>query len=97
MTIQIKLNLVQLVFFPIAEILIIFFLANWLRDLIVLEWELLLNNELLTQGLGLIIMSIIVTLGIHIIYCIIKMYYITTKFISAEKLEQELNRLKNRE
>lgn len=92
---KIRMSLVQLIFFPIAEILAIFFLSNWLRDLIVLEWDILIENQMFATGLGLGIWGLIVVLGVHIIYCLIKLYYLTTKYISDEELEKELTRIKS--
>ena len=90
---KLRLNLVQLVFLPIVNLIIIIFLSNWLRDLIVLEWDI---TVYLAQVLGMIILGFIATMVLFNIYCLIKLYYLITKFISAEKLEAELYRIKSR-
>ena len=90
---KIRLNLVQLVFLPIVNLIIIIFLSNWLRDLIVLEWDI---TTYIAQVLGMIILAFIAVMVLFNIYCLIKLYYIITKFVSAEKLEAELYRIKSR-
>ena len=90
---KLRLNLVQLVFLPIVNLIIIIFLSNWLRDLIVLEWDI---TVYLAQVLGMIILGFIAIMVLFNIYCLIKLYYLITKFISAEKLEAELYRIKSR-
>ena len=90
---KIRLNLVQLVFLPIVNLIIIIFLSNWLRDLIVLEWDI---SVYLAQVLGMVILAFIAVMVMFNIYCLIKLYYIITKFISAEKLEAELYKIKSR-
>ena len=90
---KIRLNLVQLVFVPIVNLIVIIFLSNWLRDLIVLEWDI---SVYIAQVLGMVILAFIAVMVIFNIYCVIKLYYIITRFISADKLEAELYRIKNR-
>ena len=90
---KLRLNLVQLVFLPIVNLIIIIFLSNWLRDLIVLEWDI---TTYLAQVLGMVILAFIAVMVMFNIYCLIKLYYIITKFVSAEKLEAELYRIKTR-
>jgi hypothetical protein len=89
-----KLNLVQLVFFPIGLQILNIFLSNWLRDLAVPEWEILIGNTGLILFLGMMILSVIALSSIYSIYCLIKLYYIITKHISVQDLEKELKRIK---
>jgi hypothetical protein len=89
-----KLNLVQLVFFPIGLQIVNIFLTNWLRDLVIPEWDILIRFPVLVQFLGLLIVGMIALTSIYSIYCLIKLYYIITKFVSTDKLEEELRRIK---
>ena len=89
-----KLNLVQLVFFPIGLQILNIFLVNWLRDLIFPEWKVLIDLPALVQLLGIIITALIAATSFYSIYCLIKLYFLLTKFVSTDKLEAELNRIK---
>ncbi|GAG98778.1 unnamed protein product [marine sediment metagenome] len=90
-----RLNLVQLVFFPIGLQIVNIFLTNWLRDLVIPEWDILIKFPVLVQFLGLLIVGLIAISAIYSIYCLIKLYYIITKFVSTDKLEEELRKLKS--
>ena len=89
-----KLSLVELVFYPIALQILNIFLGNWLRDLVVPEWSILIEMPFLVQLLGLLILALIAGSSVYSIYCLIKLYYIITKHISVDKLEQELARIR---
>jgi len=95
------LNLVQLLYLPIFALGLIVFLANWLRDLIVLEWDI---TPQFASILGLIIMAIIVFMTGLIIYCIVKLYWVLTEVLRISKddpvvkeLIDELNKIKKKE
>ena len=90
---KIRFNLVQLVLFPILFLIGIMFLSNWLRDLITLEWDI---SVLFANVLGWGIIIVIVLMCCFVIFCIIKMFRIITKFVSAQELERELNLLKSK-
>ena len=68
-------------------------LGFWLRDLIVLEWEI---DIIFANYLGYAIMIVMIIFCCFIIYVIIKLNRIITKFVSVEELERELNELKNK-
>lgn len=94
-------NFVQLIYIPIFLLGIIIFLSNWLRDLIILEWDI---TPQIASILGLIIVGFIVFFSGIIIYCIIKINWIMTEIMRITKDDpkvrefiKELNRLKKRE
>ena len=69
-------------------------LSFWLRDLIVLEWD--ITQEFANiLGYGLVIA--IIFLCCFIIYAIAKFNSIITKFVSVQELERELNLIKSRD
>ena len=68
-------------------------LSFWLRDLITLEWDI---TPLFANVIGWIITIFIALMSCFVIFCIIKMFRIITKFVSAEQLERELNLLKSK-
>ena len=91
---KIRLNLVQLVYFSIISLIIIMGLSFWLRDLIVLEWD--ITQELANLvGYGLVVGVIL--LCSFIIFAIAKLNSIITKFVSVSELENELNLIKSRD
>ena len=90
---KLRLNLVQLIFFPILFLVGIMGLSFWLRDLITLEWDI---TPLFANVLGWIITIFIVLMSCFVIFCIIKMFRIITKFVTVEQLERELNLIKSK-
>lgn len=66
-------------------------LGFWLRDLIVLEWEI---TTQFANYLGYGIMITMIILCCFVIFTIIKLNRIITKFVSVDELESELNRIK---
>ena len=97
-----NLNLVQLLYVPIFALIAIIFLSNWIRDLIVLEWDI---DILIASILGIIILGFIVLLVCLVIYCIAKLYSLLTEVIrlaiakddvSLKALMDELNRIKSK-
>ena len=90
--------MVQIIYIPIFLLGGIMFLANWLRDLIVLEWDI---TPQIASILGLIIVGFIVIFSGIIIYSIIKLNWILTQIITITKDDpkvrqfmEELNSLK---
>ena len=69
-------------------------LSWWLRDLIMLEWDITVQ---LAAGLGYGISITIILLCCFVIFAIIKLYRIITKFVSAEQLDRELNLIKSKD
>lgn len=90
---KVHLNLVQLILFPILSLIGIMGLSWWLRDLIILEWDIPI---LLASIGGYIISLVIILMCCFDIYAIIKLYRIITKFVSETELEQELHLLKSK-
>ena len=90
---KIRFNLVQLVFFPILFLVGIMGLSFWLRDLITLEWDI---TPLFANIVGWVITVIIVLMSCFVMFCIVKMFRIITKFVSEKELEEELNLLKSK-
>ena len=90
---KLRLNLVQLIYFPIVFLFGIILLANWLRDLIILEWDI---SIYFANFIGYFIMLVIAFMCLFVAYCIIKLNRIITKFVSEQELERELNVIKNR-
>ena len=93
-----KPNLIQCVFFPIMSLILIMFLANWLRDLIILEWDITIY---FASGIGLIITVFIAFLSSFSIYCIIRLNGFLTDLLRVTKddakvkeLIEEFNRIK---
>lgn len=68
-------------------------LSFWLRDLIVLEWDISLE---FANGLGYVLIVGIVVFCCFVIYTIAKLNSIITKFVSVSELEEELNLLKKK-
>jgi hypothetical protein len=68
-------------------------LSFWLRDLITLEWDI---TPLFANAIGWVITVLIALMSCFVIFCIIKMFRIITKFVSAEQLERELNLIKSK-
>ena len=91
---KIRLNLVQLVFFPIVSLVAIMGLSFWLRDLIILEWDI---TQYVASVIGWIINGFIIILSMFVVFCIIKFNKIITKFVSPQELERELNLIKSRD
>ena len=98
---RIRLNLVQLLYVPIFALIAIIFLSNWIRDLIVLEWDI---DILIASILGIIILGFIVLLVCLVIYCIAKLYSLLTEVIrlamsnddaKITELINDLNRIKS--
>lgn len=93
---RMRLSLVQLVFIPILFTAFIVVLANGIRELLIPEWQILIDYPVLILILAwLEILGIIMMSGFNI-YCLIKLYYLITKFISDDKLEAELYRIKKK-
>jgi len=93
--------MVQIIYIPIFLLGGIMFLANWLRDLIVLEWDI---TPQIASILGLIIVGFIVIFSGIIIYSIIKLNWILTQIITITKDDpkvrqfmEELNSIKKRD
>jgi hypothetical protein len=91
---KIRLNLVQLIYYPIISLMGIMGLGFWLRDLIVLEWNI---TPFIANIIGWVLVVFIILLSLFIIFCIIKMNRIITKFVSTTELERELNLIKSRD
>jgi len=98
---KVRLNMVQLIYIPIFLLGAIVFLSNWLRDLIVLEWDI---TPQFASIFGLVLVGIIVVFSGVIIYCIVKLNWILTEVIRITKGDpvvkqfmEELNRIKARE
>ena len=91
---RIRINLVQLIYYPIIGLIDIMGLGFWLRDLIVLEWDI---TPFFANIVGWIIIVFIIVISLFVIYCIIKMNRIITKFVSTTELEKELNLIKSRD
>ena len=94
-------NMVQIIYIPIFLLGGIMFLSNWLRDLIILEWDI---TPFVASILGLIIVGFIVIFSGMIIYCIVKLNWILTQIITITKDDpkvreflKELNDLKKRD
>ena len=94
MTKRIRLNLVQLIYFPLVLLFGIIALAGWLRDLIILEWDI---SEYFANAVGYGILVIITFMCLFVAYCIVKLNRIITKFVSEGELEKELNLIKSRD
>lgn len=90
---KIRLNLVQLIYFPIIFLVGIMGLSFWLRDLIILEWDI---TPQFANVVGYGIVIVIAVLCFFVIFCIIKLNRIITKFVSEDELEKELNLLKRK-
>ena len=91
---KIRLNLVQLVYFSIISLICIMGLGFWLRDLIILEWD--ITSEIANLiGYGLVI--VIIMLCSFVIFAITKFNSIITKFVSVQELERELKLIKSRD
>ena len=90
---QLRLNLVQLILYPIFSLVGIMGLSWWLRDLIMLEWDITVQVAMI---LGYFISITIILLCCFVIFAIIKLYRIITKFVSTSELEGELNLLKSK-
>ena len=69
-------------------------LAFWLRDLIILEWDITQEFANLV-GYGLVIAVIL--LCSFVIFAIAKFNSVITKFVSVSELEKELNLIKSRD
>ncbi len=93
MTWKLRLNLVQLILYPIFSLVGIMGLSWWLRDLIMLEWNITVQ---VAAGLGYGISIAIILLCCFNIFAIIKLYRIITKFVSTSELEGELNLIKSK-
>ena len=94
MTRKIRLNLVQLIYFPIILLVGVMGLGFWLRDLIVLEWDI---SQEFANIVGYILVILMIFACLFVIFCIVKLNRIITKFVSETELEQELNLLKSRD
>ena len=91
---KIRLNLVQLVYFSIISLICIMGLAFWLRDLIILEWDITQEFANLI-GYGLVIC--VIGCCCFVIFAIAKFNSIITKFVSVSELERELNLIKSKD
>ena len=69
-------------------------LAFWLRDLIILEWDITRNFANLI-GYGITIGIVIACC--FVIFAIAKFNSVITKYVSVQELEQELNLIKSRD
>ena len=69
-------------------------LSFWLRDLIVLEWDI---SQTFANVLGYALVVVIILLCCFIIFAIAKLNSIITKFVSVSELEAELNLIKSRD
>ena len=92
--------MVQLVYIPIFLLGGIIFLSNWLRDLIVLEWDI---TPQIASILGFVIIGVIVIFSGIVVYCIVKINWIITEIVRISKDDpkvkefmQELNRIKSK-
>lgn len=103
MCLKIKLNLVQLLYIPIFALIAVIFLSNWLRDLIILEWDI---TPFIASILGIVILAFIVVMICLVIYCIARLYWVMTEVIrlaisgddkALTELINELNKLKSRD
>jgi len=99
---KLKFNLVQLLYVPIFALIAIIFLSNWLRDLIILEWDI---TPFIASILGIIILGIIVLAICLVIYCIAKLHANMTILIrvalsgdkmALKELIAELDRIKSK-
>ena len=102
MCIRLRLNLVQLLYIPIFALIAVIFLSNWLRDLIILEWDI---TPFIASILGIVILGIIVIMICLVIYCIARLYWVMTEIIrlaisgddkALAELINELNKIKSR-
>lgn len=91
---KIRLNLVQLVFFSTIALIVIMGLTFWLRDLIILEWDITREFANLV-GYGITVA--IVVMCSFVIYAIAKFNSIITKYVSVQELEKELHLIKSRD
>ncbi len=82
--IRFRLTLVRLIFIPIISFFLIIFLGNGIRELIVPEWEILIDVPVLITVLAWLELVAIVILSIISIYCLIVLYYVLTKFVSTK-------------
>lgn len=103
MCFKIRLNLVQLLYVPIFALIGVIFLSNWLRDLIILEWDI---TPFVASILGIVILAFIVACVCLVIYCIARLYWVMTEIIrlaisgddkALRELINELNRIKSKE
>ena len=69
-------------------------LSFWLRDLIILEWDITVEFANLV-GYGITI--VIIVMCCFVIFTIAKLNSIITKFVSVQELERELNLIKSRD
>lgn len=83
----------QLIYFPILFLVGIMGLAFWLRDLIVLEWDI---SQEFANIVGYGISVAIILMCCFVIFCVIKLNRIITKFVSESELERELNLIKSK-
>ena len=95
--IRFRLTLVRLIFIPIISFFLIIFLGNGIRELIVPEWEILIDVPILITVLAWLELVAIVVLSIISIYCLIVLYYVLTKFVSTKELDDALHDLKKRD
>jgi len=91
---KIRLTLVQLIYFPIVLLFGIIGLSGWLRDLIILEWDI---TPQFANGIGYGILALIIVMCLFVVFCVIKLNRIITKFVSEEQLEKELRVIKSRD
>lgn len=89
-----KLTLVRLVFIPILSFVLIIFLANGIRELIIPEWQGIIDQPIWATVIAWIELVGVVTLSIISIYCLVVLYYVLTKYVSVDKLEEALRALK---
>lgn len=82
--------LVWLIGFPIVSFLVIIFLSNGLRELITPEW---IDPAyiIIVAWIELILIGV---LSIISIFCILILFWLITKYISIDKLEDAFYRLK---
>lgn len=97
MKLKFKLTLVRLVFIPVISFVLIIFLSNGIRELIVPEWEGLISHPGWVTIIGYGELVLIVILCVISIYCLVVLYYVLTRFVSVDQLEKALEDLKKRE
>jgi hypothetical protein len=92
-----RITLVRLIFIPILSFVLIIFLSNGIRELIIPEWEGLISHPGWVTIIAYGELMLIVFLCVISIYCLVVLYYVLTKHVSVDQLEKALNDLKKRE
>ena len=91
---KLRLTLVRLIFIPILSFICILALSNGIRELLQPEWDILIKVPALVTILAWWEMIAISCLIIISIYCLIVLYYVLTKFVSTQELDDALRELK---